>query len=118
MTPSAIAVLVIFLLTCGGLLTLVFAKPHIMLGGKKLSIFWLAPLLGAVSLMVSGLLSPAEIATGLTGAGDVNPIKILLLFFTMTMMSVYLDEIGFFRFLAVKVLGGAGHSQRTLFFLQ
>lgn len=117
MTPSAIAVLVIFLLTCGGLLTLVFAKPHIMLGGKKLSIFWLAPLLGAVSLMVSGLLSPAEIATGLTGAGDVNPIKILLLFFTMTMMSVYLDEIGFFRFLAVKVLGGAGHSQRTLFFL-
>ncbi len=117
MISSDIAVLVIFILTCGGLLTLVFAKPHILLGGKKLSIFWLAPLIGALSLVVGGFLTPAEIATGLTGAGDVNPIKILLLFFTMTMMSVYLDEIGFFRFLAVKVLGRAGHSQRVLFFL-
>lgn len=117
MTSSAIAVLVIFAATCGGLLTLVFAKPHIMLGGKKLSIFWLAPLIGALALIIGGLLTPAEIATGLTGAGDVNPIKILLLFFTMTMMSVYLDEIGFFRFLAVKVLGRAGHSQKVLFFL-
>ena len=117
MTSSAIAVLAIFAATCGGLLTLVFTKPHVMLGGKKLSIFWLVPLLGALSLLFSGLLSPAEIITGLTGAGDVNPVKILLLFFTMTMMSVYLDEIGFFRFLAVKVMGRAGHSQKVLFFL-
>ncbi|MBO5043102.1 MAG: hypothetical protein J6D87_09065 [Clostridia bacterium] len=117
MTSSAIAVLVIFAATCGGLLTLVFTKPHIMLGGKKLSIFWSVPLLGALSLIIGGLLTPSEIAAGLTGAGDVNPIKILLLFFTMTMMSVYLDEIGFFRFLAVKVLGRAGHSQKVLFFL-
>ena len=117
MTTSQIAVLVIFLLTCGGLVTLVFVKPAVHIGGKKLSIFWVAPLLGAVSLMVSGLLSPTEIATGLTGVGDVNPVKILILFFAMTMMSVYLDEIGFFRMLAVKVLGKAGKNQKTLFFL-
>lgn len=117
MTPSAIAVLAIFALTCGGLIALVFAKPAVHIGGKKISIFWIAPLLGAIALTVSGLLSPTEIAKGLTGAGDVNPIKILLLFFAMTMMSVYLDEIGFFRMLAVKVLDKAGHSQRILFFL-
>ncbi len=117
MTSSAVAVLVIFAATCGALLALVFAKPHVQLGGKKVSIFWLAPLAGALLLIISGLLTPGEIASGLTGAGDVNPIKILLLFFSMTMMSVYLDEIGFFRFLAVKVLGRAGHSQKVLFFL-
>ncbi len=117
MTSSQIAVLVIFLLTCGGLITLVFTKPAIHIGGKKLSIFWLAPLVGALALVVGGLLTPSEIATGLTGAGDVNPIKILLLFFAMTMMSVYLDEIGFFRMLAVKVLGKAGKNQKVLFFL-
>lgn len=117
MTPSQIAVLVIFLATCGGLITLVFVKPSVHIGGKKMSIFWLAPLTGAVALTVSGLLTPAEIATGLTGAGDVNPVKILLLFFAMTMMSVYLDEIGFFRMLAIKVLDKAGKSQRVLFFL-
>lgn len=116
MTPT-VAVLTIFLVTCAALITLVFAKPAVMIGGKKISIFWLAPLVGAVALTVSGLITPAEIAAGLTGAGDVNPIKILLLFFSMTMMSVYLDEIGFFRLLAHKVLGRAKGSQTTLFLL-
>ena len=116
MTPTA-AVLTIFFITCAALITLVFAKPAILLGGKKISIFWLAPLLGAVTLMIGGYISPAEIATGLTAAGDVNPLKILLLFFSMTMMSVYLDEIGFFRLLAHKVLARAKGSQTTLFFL-
>ena len=117
MTPSQIAVLIIFLATTGGLLTLVFVKPAIFIGGKKISIFWLAPLIGAIALMISRLLTPQEVALGLTAAGDVNPVKILLLFFAMTMMSVYLDEIGFFRMLAVKVLSCGGKSQTTLFFL-
>ena len=116
MTPT-VAVLIIFLVTCAALIALVFAKPAIMIGGKKISIFWLAPLAGALALVIGGFITPAEIATGLTGAGDVNPIKILLLFFSMTMMSVYLDEIGFFRLLAHKVLGKAHGSQTTLFFL-
>ena len=116
MTPT-VAVLTIFLVTCAALIALVFAKPSVMIGGKKISIFWLAPLGGALALLIGGYVSPAEIAAGLTGAGDVNPIKILLLFFSMTMMSVYLDEIGFFRLLAHKVLGRAKGSQTTLFFL-
>lgn len=116
MTPT-IAVLTIFLVTCAALIALVFAKPSVMIGGKKISIFWLAPLGGALALMIGGYVSPSEIAAGLTAAGDVNPIKILLLFFSMTMMSVYLDEIGFFRLLAHKVLGKAKGSQTVLFFL-
>ena len=116
MTPT-IAVLILFLVTCAALITLVFAKPSVMIGGKKISIFWLAPLLGAVALMIGGFITPSEIAAGLTSAGDVNPLKILVLFFSMTMMSVYLDEIGFFRLLAHKVLARAKGSQITLFFL-
>ena len=116
MTPT-LAVLIIFLTTCAALIALVFAKPSVMIGGKKISIFWLAPLGGALALMIGGYVSPSQIAAGLTSAGDVNPIKILLLFFSMTMMSVYLDEIGFFRLLAHKVLGKAKGSQTTLFFL-
>ncbi|MBR6782656.1 MAG: hypothetical protein IKM33_05625 [Clostridia bacterium] len=117
MSPNTIAVLSIFLVTCAALITLVFVKPAVMIGGKKISIFWLAPLCGAIALTAGGFITPAEIAAGLTSAGDVNPIKILLLFFSMTMMSVYLDEIGFFRLLAHKVLGRAKGSQTTLFFL-
>ncbi len=116
MTP-AIAVLIIFAVTTVALLALVFAKPALYVKGRKLSIFWLAPLAGAIALVIGGFISPAEIGAGLTQAGDVNPIKILLLFFSMTMMSVYLDEIGFFRLLAHKVLARAGGKQSILFFL-
>ncbi len=116
MTPS-IAVLIIFGLTTAALLALVFAKPALYIKGHKISIFWLAPLIGAVSLVAGGFITPSEIGAGLTQAGDVNPVKILLLFFSMTMMSVYLDEIGFFRLLAHKVLARAGGKQIVLFFL-
>ena len=92
------AVLTIFLLSCGGLLLLVFCKPAVSVRGRRVS-------------------SPGEVAEGLTGAGEVNPLKILVLFFSMTMMSVYLDELGFFRLLAVRILRRAGGSQRMLFFL-
>ncbi len=47
----------------------------------------------------------------------VNPIKILVLFISMTILSVFLDEIGFFRFLANVTLKKAGTSQKKLFFL-
>ena len=112
-----IPVSIIFLVTCAALIALVFAKPSVTVRGIKVSIFWVAPLLGALALIIGGLISPAEIAAGLTSAGEVNPVKILLLFFSMTMMSVYLDEIGFFRLLAHKVLARAGGKQTTLFFL-
>ena len=112
-----IPVSIIFVVTCAALIALVFAKPSVTVKGHKISLFWVAPVLGALSLMVSGLISPSEVAAGLTQAGDVNPVKILLLFFSMTMMSVYLDEIGFFRLLAHKVLGRAGGKQTALFFL-
>ncbi len=116
MTPD-ITVAIIFLGTCTALIALVFAKPSVLVRGKKLSIFWLAPLAGAIALVIGGLISPAEISAGLLQAGEVNPLKILLLFFSMTMMSVYLDEIGFFRLLAYKVLRRAGGRQTVLFFL-
>ena len=45
----------------------------------------------------------------------VNPIKILVLFISMTILSVFLDEIGFFRFLANVTLKKAGASQKKLF---
>ncbi len=115
MTPT-VSVLIIFTATVAALLLLVFFKPALMIRGRKFSIFWLAPLAGALCLVACGLLSPAEVVTGLTQTGEVNPVKILLLFFSMTMMSVYLDEIGFFRLLAHKVLARAGGRQTTLFF--
>lgn len=47
----------------------------------------------------------------------INPVKILVLFISMTILSVFLDETGFFRFLANATLKRAGGSQKKLFVL-
>ena len=98
---------------------LVLALTEHKLHPKHLSvrIFWLAPLIGALLLLLLGDLSPAYVLAGLTADTAVNPIKILVLFFAMTLMSVFLDEEGFFRYLAGVVLCRAGTDQRKLFFL-
>ena len=99
------------------MIALVFFAPSVKLGGTSVSIYWAAPLVGAAAFVVSGFISPAEIAAGLTSSGEVNPIKILVLFLSMTFMSVYLDELGFFRLLASRILSKAGVHQAALFVL-
>ncbi len=80
-------------------------------------IYWIAPLLGAMLLLMGGWLPLDEALSGLLADSAVNPIKILVLFFSMTLMSVFLDEVGFFRYLAGAVLRRAGSSQKKLFVL-
>lgn len=80
-------------------------------------IFWAAPLTGAVLVVLLGILSPTAVFEGLTADSAVNPLKILVLFFAMTLMSVFLDEVGFFRYLASAVLSRAGTNQKRLFLL-
>ena len=80
-------------------------------------IYWVAPLLGALILLVGGWLPAREAVSGLLADSAVNPIQILVLFFSMTLMSIFLDEAGFFRYLASAVLRFAGSDQRKLFVL-
>lgn len=111
------AVLVIFCLSVAGMIALVFAKPAVSVGRVALSIFWVPPALGAVLVVACGLLPAREALAGLFADSAVNPVKILVLFFSMTLLSVFLDEAGFFRYLAAAVLRHAGASQKRLFFL-
>ncbi len=99
------------------LLVLVLVKPTVTVKRHVLSVYWVAPFLGAVLLLICGLLPLSALSAGLTAAGDVNPLKILALFLSMTVISIYLDEVGLFRMVASKVLTRAGTDQKRLFFL-
>ncbi|MBR7181325.1 MAG: hypothetical protein IKD28_00910 [Clostridia bacterium] len=90
-----------------------------LLHPKHLSarIYWLAPFAGALILLCGGLISFGEVGAGLVAESAVNPIKILVLFLSMTLISIFLDEAGFFRYLASQVLHRAGRSQKKLFWL-
>ena len=112
---TVIFVASVCIITCVLLIGLVFLKPSVKIGQEQISIYWLAPLLGALVLALSGSLSLSEIGKGLTAPTAMNPLKILVLFFSMTLISVFLDAAGFFRFLAERMLSRAKGSQRSLF---
>ena len=98
-----------------GMLFLIFRRPAVHIGRAAGSVFYLPPLVSALLLLFLGYLTPQEAVSGLAAAGAVNPLKILVLFFSMTLLSVLLDEAGFFAFLAGAVLRRAGKSQIRLF---
>ena len=112
-----IPVLCILAFAVVGLILLVLVKPtcRIPLIGASMSVYWIPPLLGAVALLAFGLLHPQELASGLTASGDVNPLKILTLFLSMTLLSVFLDEAKFFGYLASAILRRAGKNQKIFF---
>jgi len=117
---QSLPILIIALLVCAGLIAIILLNPAIPLGGslkgKHLRIpYWAAPLLGALALLFSGLLPIKNAWEGLTGSGSINPLKILVLFISMTTLSIFLDEAGMFRFLAGIALRYAKTSQVKLF---
>ncbi len=107
----------ISLISVVGMITMALTEHRLHPKHPSVRIFWVAPLLGALLLVVCRVLSPTQVLSGLNADSAINPIKILVLFFAMTLMSVFLDEEGFFRYLASAVLAKAGSDQRKLFFL-
>lgn len=81
------------------------------------SLYCLFPLLGAILLLIFGLVDAKEVASILLSSSPVNPLQILIIFFSMTFTSLCLDEFGFFSFLAELALRKAGKSQFGLFSL-
>ena len=87
----------------------------IKIGRAKTGTYWIVAMLGATLLILFRLVPVEEIWQGLTRDSTINPLKILVLFFSMTFLSILLDEVGFFRFLAKKAVRFAGTNQVALF---
>ncbi len=91
--------------------------PSVKIRHIKFSPYWVIALGGALVLALVGLVSPQELVTGLFGGTLINPLKILTLFLSFTILSIYLDEIGFFAYVAALAAARAHGSQRTLFLI-
>ncbi len=109
--------LVISILTCFEMMTTILVKPSICVQRVKISLYWLVAVGGALCLLLFGAIDLTTIWSGLTSNTAVNPLKILVLFISMTALSVFLDEVGFFQYLAIKSLSRVGTSQKRFFFL-
>ncbi|MBO7762450.1 MAG: hypothetical protein J6T24_06600 [Clostridia bacterium] len=109
--------LILFALTCLTMIVAVLRFPKLRLGRLTLDSYWVITTVGALLLLLCGPASPSEVAAELVADSAVNPVKILVLFLSMTMLSVFLDELGFFRYMAMAVLRRAHGGQRRLFFV-
>lgn len=89
--------------------------PKLKIGKVSLSTYWMIALLGAVILLCANLAPIKETWSELTKDTSINPIKIIILFFSMTILSIYLDEVGLFKYLAYLAASKAKNNQFLLF---
>lgn len=111
-----VATIIISVITCICLILSVLLFPKIKLFGKQLNTYWIVCLLGAGFILLFQGISLKEVWEGLTADSGINPLKILVLFISMTFLSVFLDELGFFKYLATLATKNAKTNQMTLFF--
>lgn len=91
--------------------------PTVRIGRVTVSTYWMVALVGAAVLLSCRFLTVDEAVKGLLKDGSINPVKILVLFLSMTALSIFLDEVGFFRYLASLAFEKSGSSQKKMFFI-
>ena len=89
--------------------------PKIKIGKIAISTYWLISLTGAVLLLCFSFAPIDKVWSELTNNNSINPLKIITLFFSMTILSIFLDEVGLFKYLASVASKRAGHNQILLF---
>ncbi len=102
--------------TCLVMILSILFFPKLRIGKIKLDTYWIVTLTGAVLILIFGGADLSEVGGALIENTAVNPLKILVLFLSMTVLSIFLDELGFFRFLASVALKRAHSGQVKLFF--
>ena len=111
MIPTIIISVITFILIT---LSILFF-PVIKIGKIKLGTYWIIALLGAVILLIFSFAPIQEVGKELISNTSVNPLKIIVLFFSMTILSIYLDEAGLFKYLANVAAKKAKNNQYALF---
>jgi len=109
-------VLIITCVMCICLIMSILLKPNVKIGKIELGTYWMVALAGAIILVLFGCIDFPTIGKGLVADNGINPLKILVLFLSMTVQSIFLDEIGMFRYCANLTLKKADGNQEKLFF--
>ncbi len=90
--------------------------PQISVGKRyTLKLYPWIPFFGAGLLLLLGLIRLPDVLAAFTEPSSVNPIRILILFFSMTIFSLLLEQTGFFEHISGVILQKAGHSQHKIF---
>lgn len=111
-----IAAIILSVIALIGLIVSSVANIGIKVKNTKIKIYWVFPLLIALVFIIFAFIPFETFTSGLFSDEGMNPIKILILFLSMTGISIFLDEMGLFSFLAYKVVQKSKSSQVKIYF--
>ena len=103
--PLLIIIATIILIICS-----ILYFPTIKVKNLKFSSYWPIALIGAFLLLITNSVTMDSVINTFTANNSMNPLKILVLFISMTILSIFLDEVGFFKYIAnksAKILNGS-----------
>lgn len=112
-----VAPLIVIGITLLAMLLFIVFDVKIKLGKVKIGAYWIACLFGAIICIACRFITPESLKNVFISSANINPIKILVIFLSCTSLSVLLDKIGFFRYVAQLALKKAKSSQTKLFFV-
>lgn len=111
-----LASVIICCIVCVLMICSILFFPKLRIGKLCIDTYWLITVVGAIFILIFGGTDAKKIGEALIADTAINPLKILVLFLSMTILSIYLDELGFFRYLANIALKRARSGQTRLFF--
>ena len=91
---------IISLITVISMICVVIFKPYIKIGKVNVGLYYIICLLGAILILITSSLPLSVAISGITAKTAINPLKILALFLSMTILSVFLGDAGFFDYIA------------------
>ena len=89
--------------------------PNIKIKNVNIPTYPIIAVIGALLLIILQLAPIKLVGEEMIKDAGINPLKILVLFFSMTFISICLDEAGLFKILANKAIKVAGKKQIKIF---
>ncbi len=89
--------------------------PKLRVGKYTCDSYWIVVSSGALLILLSGAIDVKLLWQGLINDNAMNPVKLVILFIMMTFFSLFLDELGFFKWAAYLILKKVNHNQIMLF---
>lgn len=107
--------LIIFILTLTLMMVSLIYIPKIYIFKRYVQTHWLIVLTGALFMIIFGFIPIDHLIALMTDPLGMNPIKLITLFIFLTIISLFLDEVGFFKWLAYVFINRVKGKQWMLF---
>ena len=113
-TSGMIVSIIIAILAIVVMFVCILKFPKIKIGRFRVDTFWIPTFVGALLLIIIIKDVGKTFIDSITTNNSLNPLKILILFISVSFLSVTLDDSGFFSFIASLFVSKYHNSQIKL----